>query len=87
MSLLLYTHFNALAAECQFPVLNNSVKVGPINSTVQGSKLNLQCKDGFFPMRPLLEAPVCSSNGTWLPDPKEYECQVLGNLWSFPKQF
>jgi hypothetical protein len=67
---------------CQIPTVNNLVEVDIINSTVQlqGSELTLRCKkEGLTPTRPHLGKIVCSSNGTWIPDPTDYECQTKFN--------
>ena len=70
---------------CQVPILNSPVKVEMItNSSVQlqGSELSLHCKEGFVPTKPHLETTVlvCSSNGTWIPDPHDYDCQQNNNM-------
>jgi hypothetical protein len=66
---------------CQIPTVNNLVEVDIINSTVQlqGSELTLRCKKGLTPITPHLGEIVCSSNGTWIPDPTDYECQANFN--------
>ena len=53
------------------------MEIEVINSAavqLQGSELALHCKEGFTPTRPQLGTIVCSSNGTWIPDPDDYEC-------------
>ena len=72
-------HHNFFIDNCQIPILNSPVEVIMINSSVQlqGSELSLHCKEGFVPTKPHLETTVlvCSSNGTWIPDPHQYVCQ------------
>lgn len=67
---------------CKFPTLNNSaIVVKPTNSTelVQDTKLSLRCRNGFISTKYQWETTVCSSNGTWVPDPLDYDCQVQLN--------
>lgn len=73
----MFVHLSLILDNCQIPTLNSLVEIEVINSTVQleGSELTLRCSEGFTPTRPQLGTIVCSSNGTWIPDPDDYECQ------------
>ena len=73
----MYVHLSLILDNCQIPTLNRLVEIEVINSTVQleGSELTLRCSEGFTPTRPQLGTLFCTSNGTWIPDPDDYECQ------------
>ena len=43
---------------------------------VQDTKLSLRCRNGFISSRFQWETTVCSRNGTWVPDPLDYDCQL-----------
>ena len=70
-----YYNYNNVV-ECQFPVQNNqTVKIVEVNGTVLGSELHFKCHSDSDEE---LKTAVCSSNGTWFPDPDNYECQAEG---------
>ena len=70
-----YNHNNVV--ECQFPIQNNrTIKIVANNGTTLGSKLYFKCQSDSDAEG--LKTAVCSSNGTWIPDPEKYECRMEG---------
>ena len=66
-----------MCTECQLPVLSHlDIDNESVNSTVVGTELHFKCQSGFIAKS--LRPSVCSSDGVWVPDPQDYECQTEG---------
>ena len=67
--------FYTILSECELPLLNDHLEI--INETFNGivvsSELHFRCQSGFVNNN--LRPAVCSSEGLWVPNPQEYECQ------------
>ena len=59
-----------ISEECLLPVNLTNLELNCDNSTT--SRILFHCIDGFVPKDE--QMAVCSSNGTWIPDPTQFEC-------------
>ena len=67
---------NAYATNCGVPRPPGNGTIVNYTSTVEGSALLYQCKQGFGPVGEM--TAVCAANGSWSPDPADVTCREIG---------
>ena len=74
--ILYIDNINTYAVDCALP-RNNNISLSFI-STLDGSVLAFRCVTGLIPRDE--QTAVCHKNGSWVPDPVEYNCFIPGKL-------
>ncbi len=59
---------------CSDPSPVAGLTFGPFSDTTEGANISFKCEPGLELQRE--DVSVCSSNGSWVPDPAERICSI-----------
>ncbi len=59
---------------CSDPSPGAGVTFSPFSHTIEGANISFNCEPGLEPQRE--DVSVCSSNGSWVPDPENRICSL-----------
>ncbi len=62
-------------------MLSPNVSVISTTGTTEGDTVTLQCRDGLFPVIPVMI--TCNSAGVWSPDPAELVCTIMPGIATY----
>ncbi len=63
-----------LLVNCSDPSPVAGVTFSPFSDTTKGANISFNCESGLEPQRE--DESVCSSNGSWVPDPAHRICST-----------
>ncbi len=64
-----------MIVNCSDPSPVAGVTFSPFSDTIEGANISFNCEPGLEPQKE--DVSVCSSNGSWVPDPAHRICSTL----------
>ncbi len=68
----IFTYLNNTVVNCSDPSPAAGVTFSPFSDTIEGANISFNCEPGLEPQRD--DMSVCSSNGSWVPNPAHIIC-------------